>query len=71
MEQVDPVTGLPQVDSRGRPKVLYEKNFIRNTRTLAGAHSPSGVARDITVSYPDNPESIKLFQIQHQNYQVI
>ena len=55
--EVDPATGMPSVDARGRPKLVYEKNFIGNTRTLAGAHSPSGVPRDITVSYPDNPDS--------------
>ena len=55
--EVDPATGMPVVDVRGRPKAIYEKNFVGNTRTLAGAHSPSGVPRDISVSYPDNPDS--------------
>lgn len=57
MPEVDPTTGMPLVDSRGRPLAIYEKNFIGNTRTLASAHSPSGVARDISVSYPDNPDA--------------
>ena len=48
---------VPAVDSRGRQKVIYEQNLMGNTRTLAGAHSPSGFARDITVSYPDNPDA--------------
>ena len=55
--QVDPATGMPVVDARGRPMAVYEKNLIGNTRTLANAHSPSGFARDITVSYPDNPDA--------------
>jgi len=57
MPVVDPVTGMPAVDSRGRPRAVYEKNFVGNTRTLAGAHSPSGFSRDITISYPDNPDA--------------
>ena len=31
-----------------------------NTRTLAEAHSPSGIARDITISYPDNPDADRI-----------
>lgn len=58
--EFDPTTGMPAVDSRGRPKTVYEKTFIGNTRTLAGAHSPSGVARDITISYPDNPDADRI-----------
>ena len=55
--EFDPTTGMPVVDSRGRPKTVYEKTLIGNTRTLAGAHSPSGFSRDITISYPDNPDA--------------
>ena len=55
--EVDPTTGMPVLDSRGRPKAVYEKNMGGNTRTLAEAHSPSGIARDITISYPDNPDA--------------
>ena len=55
--EVDPTTGMPILDSRGRPKAVYEKNMGGNTRTLAEAHSPSGIARDITISYPDNPDA--------------
>ena len=55
--EVDPTTGMPVLDTRGRPKAVYEKNMGGNTRTLAEAHSPSGIARDITISYPDNPDA--------------
>ena len=55
--EFDPTTGMPAIDSRGRPKTVYEKTLIGNTRTLAGAHSPSGFSRDITISYPDNPDA--------------
>jgi general secretion pathway protein D len=55
--EVDPTTGMPLVDSRGRPKAVFEKNIIGNTRTLANAHSPSGIPRDVTISYPDNPDA--------------
>jgi general secretion pathway protein D len=58
--EVDPTTGMPTLDSRGRPKAVYEKSMAGNTRTLAEAHSPSGVARDITISYPDNPDSDRI-----------
>ena len=55
--EFDPTTGMPAIDSRGLPKTVYEKTLIGNTRTLAGAHSPSGFSRDITISYPDNPDA--------------
>lgn len=58
--EFDPTTGMPAVDARGRPKAVYEKTFIGNTRTLAGAHSPSGFSRDITISYPDNPDADRI-----------
>jgi general secretion pathway protein D len=58
--EVDPTTGMPVLDSRGRPKAVYEKNMGGNTRTLAEAHSPSGIARDITISYPDNPDADRI-----------
>ena len=58
---LDPVTSLPVVDSRGRPKLAYEK-ALTGSHALAGAHYPSGIARDITVSYPDNPMRIELYQ---------
>ena len=57
---LDPITSLPTVDARGRPRVAYEKTLTGNTRTLAGAHSPNGIARDITVSYPDNPDADRI-----------
>jgi general secretion pathway protein D len=58
--EVDPTTGMPVLDSRGRPKAVYEKSMGGNTRTLAEAHSPSGIARDITISYPDNPDADRI-----------
>lgn len=58
--EVDPTTGMPTLDARGRPRAVYEKTLAGNTRTLAEAHSPSGMARDITISYPDNPDSDRI-----------
>jgi general secretion pathway protein D len=56
----DPQTGSPVLDARGRPKLVFEKTMGGNTRTLADAHSPSGMARDITISYPDNPDADRI-----------
>ena len=58
--EVDPTNGMPVMDSRGRSKAVYEKSMGGNTRTLAEAHSPSGIARDITISYPDNPDADRI-----------
>ena len=58
--EIDPSTGMPVLDTRGRPKMVYEKTMGGNTRTLAEAHSPSGLARDITISYPDNPDADRI-----------
>ena len=52
--------GMPVLDSRGRQKKIFETNMGGNTRTLAEAHSPSGIARDITISYPDNPDADRI-----------
>ena len=51
---------MPVLDSRGRQKKIFETNMGGNTRTLAEAHSPSGIARDITISYPDNPDADRI-----------
>ena len=58
---VAPQTGMPTIDSRGRPVMVYEKNLQGNTRTLAQAHSPGGLERDITITFPDNPDSNQKF----------
>jgi len=54
---VDPATGNPVIDSSGRPKISFDKTFTGNTRTLAAAHSPSGMSRDTIISIPDNPDA--------------
>jgi general secretion pathway protein D len=54
---VDPATGNPMIDSSGRPKISFDKTFMGNTRTLASAHSPSGMSRDTIISIPDNPDA--------------
>ena len=45
------------IDSSGRPKISFDKTFMGNTRTLASAHSPSGMSRDTIISIPDNPDA--------------
>ena len=57
----DPQTGMPTIDSRGRPVMMYEKNLLGNTRTLAQAHAPGGLERDITITFPDNPDANQKF----------
>ena len=52
---VDPSTGNPVIDSTGRPMVSFDKTFTGNTRTLATAHSATGMSRDTIISIPDNP----------------
>jgi general secretion pathway protein D len=54
---VDPATGNPLIDSTGRPKISFDKTLTGNTRTLAAAHSPSGMSRDTIISIPDNPDA--------------
>ena len=54
---VDPATGNPMIDSTGRPKISFDKTFTGNTRTLASAHSPTGMTRDTVISIPDNPDA--------------
>lgn len=53
----DPETLMPQYDSRGRLSRSYERVLTGNTRTLAAAHSPSGMSRDTIISTPDNPDA--------------
>ena len=57
----DSDTGMPTIDSNGMPLQRYDKNFKGNTRTLALAHSPSGVERNIQITYDQNPEANKQF----------
>ena len=57
----DTDTGMPTIDSNGQPLMRYDKNFKGNTRTLALAHSPSGVERNIQITYDQNPEANKQF----------
>lgn len=54
---VDPSTGNPVIDSTGRPMVSFDKTFTGNTRTLATAHSATGMSRDTIISIPDNPDA--------------
>ena len=54
---VDPATGNPVIDSTGRPIVSFDKTFTGNTRTLATAHSATGLSRDTIISIPDNPDA--------------
>ena len=54
---VDPGTGNPVIDSTGRPMVSFDKTFTGNTRTLATAHSATGMSRDTIISIPDNPDA--------------
>ncbi len=54
---IDPETGGILTDSGGRARAVYENTFFGNTRTLAGAHSPSGTTRDTIISMPDNDQA--------------
>ena len=54
---VDPSTGNPVIDSTGRPILSFDKTFTGNTRTLATAHSATGMSRDTIISIPDNPDA--------------
>jgi general secretion pathway protein D len=47
---------LPVLDANGRPQKSYEKVITGNTRTLATAHSPTGVKRDTILQVPNNPD---------------
>ena len=54
---VDPKTTEPILNNRLEPQVSYAKNLTGNTRTLANAHSPTGMTRDTIISIPDNAEA--------------
>jgi general secretion pathway protein D len=54
---VDPSTGNPVIDSTGKPILSFDKTFTGNTRTLATAHSATGMSRDTIISIPDNPDA--------------
>jgi len=51
---------MPVIDSRGRFTQSYEKQITGNTRTLAGAHSPSGAQRDTVIKMPNNPDGSEI-----------
>ncbi len=44
------------VDSKNRPILGWNKGLTGNTRTLAAAHSPTGVNRDTIITNPENDE---------------
>jgi len=54
---VDPKTTAPILNNRLEPQISYSKNFTGNTRTLATAHSPTGMSRDTIISIPDNQQA--------------
>ena len=49
--------GKLAVDSTGEPILSWAKGLTGNTRTLASAHSPTGVNRDTIISIPDNDDA--------------
>jgi general secretion pathway protein D len=57
----DPQTGMPTIGSNGQPALRYDSNFRGNSRTLALAHSPSGIERNIQITYDQDPEANKEF----------
>jgi general secretion pathway protein D len=54
---LDPNTLSPTVDSNGQPVISFGKSFTGNTRTLATAHSSTGMSRDTIISIPDNRDA--------------
>ena len=54
---LDPTTLNPVVDSNGQPVISFGKSFTGNTRTLAQAHSATGMSRDTIISIPDNRDA--------------
>jgi general secretion pathway protein D len=54
---VDPKTGEPILNNRLEPTYSFSKNLTGNTRTLANAHSPTGMSRDTIISIPDNSDA--------------
>ena len=57
----DPSTGMPSIGSDGQPAMRYNSNFRGNSRTLALAHSPSGIERNIQITYDQDPDANKQF----------
>ena len=53
---VDQKTGEPIIDAKGQPMLTFPRQISGSTRTLAEAHSPTGVNRDTIISMPDNEE---------------
>ena len=49
--------GQQTFDSTGNPVMSWNKGLTGNTRTLATAHSPTGVNRDTIISIPDNDDA--------------
>jgi len=45
---------IPALDSQGNPVRSYPRVMSGNTRTLATAHSPTGISRDTLISMPGN-----------------
>jgi general secretion pathway protein D len=50
-------SGNQVMDSAGIPVMSWNKGLTGNTRTLATAHSPTGVNRDTIISIPDNADA--------------
>ena len=53
---VDQKTGQPLLNSRGQEMLSFPRQLSGSTRTLAEAHSPTGVSRNTIISIPDNDE---------------
>jgi general secretion pathway protein D len=54
---MNPANGEAVLNSRGEPMRSFSKNLTGNTRTLANAHSPTGMTRDTIISIPDNDQA--------------
>lgn len=59
--QFDPTTGLPTISPDGTIAEVYPGGMRGNTRTLAAAHSPTGAARDISITYDQNSDADQVF----------
>ena len=57
MPEVDPTTGMPLVDSRGRPLAIYEKKFYWEYENTGKCTLSQWCSKDTSVSYPDNPDA--------------
>ena len=49
--------GNPSIGPDGKAVIRFPYNLSGSTRTLAGAHSPTGASRDTVISVPDDPEA--------------